>query len=420
MVNQIDPKTLALVACVGGFILAATMAGMRTAGGRERGLSIWAIAGLVYGLGYLSGHLLLTLGSGLQPWLAGGIANALIASGHILLLLGVQRHLGRPVWWWALGLPPLMLALLVLPAYRQFPRAFLAESLLMVTACLAAGALLWRARSPELTRYRRAAAAVFLSFAVFLTIRSGWLMVSRAVTGSFDPHLFQVLVFLGGMLFAFVLTIAFVVLVFRGKELDLREAARHDALTGLLNRHALHELAQRELAMARRQHAGLSLIAIDVDHFKQVNDQHGHAAGDRVLEGVARILTPALRGSDLLFRVGGEEFLVLLPFTELREAGIVAERLRSVIAAGGWHPPAVEKITASLGVAQVDPEGETWELALQRVDQALYAAKATGRNRVVQARPPRRASNDPSMAVEINLAVVGREDQNPTRGQHRA
>ena len=201
---------------------------------------------------------------------------------------------------------------------------------------------------------------------------------------------------------------------------QLQTISRTDGLTGLLNRHALHELAQRELAMARRQHAGLSLIAIDVDHFKQVNDQHGHAAGDRVLEGVARILTPALRGSDLLFRVGGEEFLVLLPFTELREAGIVAERLRSVIAAGGWHPPALEKITASLGVAQVDPEGETWELAMQRVDQALYAAKATGRNRVVQARPPRRASNDPSMAVEINLAVVGREDQNPTRGQHRA
>ena len=420
MINQIDPKTLALVACIGDFILAATMTGMRAAGGRNQGLSLWALAGAVYGLGYLSGHLLLTSGLGVRPWLAGGIANALIASGHVLLLLGVQRHLGRPAWWWALGLPPLMLALLALPEYRQFPRAFLAESLLMVTACVAAGSLLWRARAPELTRYRQAAAAVFLLFAVFLAVRSGWLMLSREVTGSFDPHLFQVLVFLGGMLFAFVLTIAFVVLVFRGKELDLREAARRDALTGLLNRHALQELAQRELAMARRQRASLSLIAIDVDHFKQVNDRHGHAAGDSVLEGVARILTPALRESDLLFRVGGEEFLVLLPFTGLAEAGIVAERLRSVIAAGGWQAPALGRITASLGVAQMDPEGESWELALQRVDQALYAAKAAGRNRVMQAAPTDRPLTGKTEQAEADPSAVGETNPNPAQQRVRA
>lgn len=387
MAVQIDPKTLAFVACIGGFILAASLGGMRAAGSRNLGLALLALAGLVYGIGYLAGHLLLTSAPGLRPWLAGGIANALIATGHVLMLLGVQRHLRRPVWWWLLALPPVMLALLALPAYRLFPRAFLAESALMVASCLLAGLLLWRARAPGLTGYRRATAAVFLVFAAFLALRSGWLVASRNISGSFDPHLFQILVFLGGMLFAFVLTIGFVSLVFRGKELDLREAARRDALTGLLNRHALGELATRELAVALRQRACLSLVAIDVDHFKQVNDRHGHAAGDRVLLGVARVLAPALRTGDLMFRVGGEEFLVLLPFTCLADAGAVAERLRRLIAAGGWHDPVLGRITASLGVAELDPGKEDWEQALQRVDQALYAAKAAGRDRVVLAPP---------------------------------
>lgn len=169
----------------------------------------------------------------------------------------------------------------------------------------------------------------------------------------------------------------------------MRHTARRDALTGLRNRLALKDLSRKEYQRALRYEAPLSLIALELDHFKQINDRHGHFAGDTVLVDVAACLEEQLRESDLVFRVGGEEFLVVLPHTRHPEALEVAGRLRESVQALGWtFSGTTVSCTISLGCAEVNPSRESWEQAVIRVDRALYAAKEQGRNQVVEAQPP--------------------------------
>lgn len=162
--------------------------------------------------------------------------------------------------------------------------------------------------------------------------------------------------------------------------------AHHDPLTGVLNARAFSDQSERLMAVGQRQASPCSLLFVDVDHFKRVNDRYGHAAGDAVLAAVARALAGHLRQSDVLGRVGGEEFAVLLPNTNLDNAMKVAEHLRLGlasldIAAGSG---VVLKVTASLGVATAHLEPDVSLSALRdQADQAMYAAKAAGRNRVV-------------------------------------
>lgn len=165
------------------------------------------------------------------------------------------------------------------------------------------------------------------------------------------------------------------------RELDLCNEAATDSLTGAASRRAFKEQAAKHLSLARRHSMPLSCIALDVDHFKAINDTYGHAAGDKVLVGIVAAIKEQLRRSDLLARIGGEEFVVLLPQTEQDVAVEVAEKLRHLVKAlrfPGSTPPIV--VTASFGVATLDP-GDDVESLLQKADQALYEAKRTGRNR---------------------------------------
>lgn len=160
---------------------------------------------------------------------------------------------------------------------------------------------------------------------------------------------------------------------------DLQHVARHDPLTGLLNRVALEQLRNRPGAMAKLEASAYSLAMLDLDHFKQVNDRHGHLLGDRALRAVAESITACIRQGDVAVRYGGEEFLIVLPATPLSGAFEVAERIRVRVADSTLPFP----ISISIGLAAGDPQRDTPELVFERADQALYRAKATGRNRVV-------------------------------------
>jgi diguanylate cyclase (GGDEF)-like protein len=167
----------------------------------------------------------------------------------------------------------------------------------------------------------------------------------------------------------------------------LRQQAETDALTGLRNRRSMTRDALREVYRVHRSGSPLTAIMIDLDRFKETNDRYGHEAGDAVLAAVAQVLRENLRDIDLSARWGGEEFLVLLPDTDLAVAGIVAERLRRsladfVVAVGADHV----SVTASFGVSTLcqvipGPEAALAEL-IRKSDQALYRAKEAGRNRV--------------------------------------
>lgn len=165
----------------------------------------------------------------------------------------------------------------------------------------------------------------------------------------------------------------------------LAEMARTDPLTRLLNRRGLREIVDREIARARRNHQPLALLAIDLDRFKRVNDEYGHDAGDDVLVEVARRLSSTVRGADVVARWGGEEFLVLLPDTELDRARDVGEKLRAAVGGtpivAGAHSVVV---SLTIGIARIDPE-QGLDACLQRADHALRRGKEAGRDRVVRA-----------------------------------
>ena len=165
------------------------------------------------------------------------------------------------------------------------------------------------------------------------------------------------------------------------RELEIQ--ARLDGLTGLLNRRALEQEFAREAERSDRNKEALSLVLLDLDHFKFVNDLYGHHAGDLLLCDVARVLQQTLRRMDLIARIGGEEFVALLPQTGKVEADRIAERLRqqiqvSQVALGRSQL----SVTASIGVAIWHGDGDDWQALLQRADAGMYLAKSAGRNRV--------------------------------------
>jgi len=158
-----------------------------------------------------------------------------------------------------------------------------------------------------------------------------------------------------------------------------RLQAMYDALTGLFNRKAFNDLLARELAAVKRDDHPLSLVMVDLDHFKNVNDTYGHDAGDVVLKDLADIMRTVSRPRDLPCRWGGEEFAWLLPETTLEHASLAADRLRHAIESHSFA--AVGTLTASFGVAVVGGDDDADTLC-KRADQALYRAKDGGRNRV--------------------------------------
>jgi diguanylate cyclase (GGDEF)-like protein len=164
---------------------------------------------------------------------------------------------------------------------------------------------------------------------------------------------------------------------------ELARLARKDPLTGLPNRRALDEELARAVARAARAGTPLSAVALDVDHFKRVNDLHGHGAGDAVLAAVAARAAAALRAGDLVARTGGEEFVVLLPGANLARAAEAAERIRAAVADEAVVVGGIAlSVTVSLGCAELLPGDEGGRSLLARADARLYGAKSSGRNRV--------------------------------------
>jgi diguanylate cyclase (GGDEF)-like protein len=173
------------------------------------------------------------------------------------------------------------------------------------------------------------------------------------------------------------------------KQQELEVLAQRDALTGLYNRRQFTVLAEMALARLQREPGSVCLLMVDLDFFKKINDQHGHPAGDEVLQQVAAILTHGVRATDMVGRIGGEEFIVLLPYTTLGQAMAVAEKLRSALDA---QPLMLDKmqlaVTASFGVTGVTQvHGASLQTLYSAADDALYAAKHGGRNRVECALP---------------------------------
>ena len=316
------------------------------------------VVGLVLAVVCMVSGVALVLGGTRQlrglPVRPGPLAASCLASLAIALWFGVWMPDAR----WRIGLLSLLLAALAL--------------LLARTA--------WDEARPQLRAGMRLMALLGMVFAVLMGLRG-----VAAALGQIETTVTPTLVNAASVLAAGMSLIGGVVglvLVLSGDLLALVEQQRtHDPLTGLLNRRGFDAQMNYALALARRSGRPLSLITLDVDHFKRINDTHGHDVGDEVLQRLAHTLAQRLRDSDVVARLGGEEFAALLPDTDLEGARAIAQAL--VDAQAALTDPVVGRITASAGVSTLRGADDTAQRLLRRGDEALYEAKGQGRNRVV-------------------------------------
>ena len=199
-----------------------------------------------------------------------------------------------------------------------------------------------------------------------------WKTPTEMQLGSESNLALMYLYLTGGVLFTF----GFMLLVVHRLKASLRQAEVRDPLTGLFNRRAMTEQLERQWLRHRRTQAPLAVLVIDIDHFKRINDTLGHAAGDSVLMHLSTLLQSHVRGEDVVGRVGGEEFLLLLPDTQSQQAIALAERLRVLVRAESLGT------TISIGIALAHSVDESAESVIARADSALYRAKDAGRNRI--------------------------------------
>lgn len=346
-------------------------------------LTWWVAATLLQPAGFV----LLTQRDQLSEWLTIVGANACIALAFAAYAVALRRF-------FHLQVRPLLLAMMVvlavaISAWWGLLQPDLTRRLIAISLVLAwmLGYSAWTVyRSPEATGpVRQVAGGAFAFAAAVMAYRAGVLVVDPGqVLTVFQLTHVQLLTYAVGSILPVVATLGFLLLCTERSQRELERAARMDFLTGVYNRRAIEELGTRAIAGARRHGMPLSLLVVDLDHFKRINDELGHAAGDLALvQAVARI-RESLRAEDLPGRLGGEEFIVLMPNTDGASAAAAAERIRESFSGRPLELDGQRRgVTLSIGVAVLAPADRHFSQLLQRADRAMYAAKHAGRDLVM-------------------------------------
>lgn len=335
-------------------------------------LGCWAWAAAVL----LGGAVFLVVPAPGQPqlWRWGG--NACMVLGFTLFYAGFCRFLRQPLPWWRL-LVFYSLALLLLAWYEWMEPSYRMRVALNIFAIsiihLASLRLLWRHGG---RRFPSRLLQTTLVLHVCIQLVRLQALLWEPIAGSLlDASGMQTLYISGYVLTTLLLSIGALLLATDRVRTEFEHMATHDALTGALNRRAILDLCDQEHARSVRYGTPFTLMMLDLDHFKSVNDTYGHQHGDQVLVHFASCVRAALRSPDRLGRYGGEEFLALLPNTTPEAALPVAQRIHAALAAG--HPLDCQ---VSIGMASWHGPQDPLQTVLGRADTALYQAKAQGRN----------------------------------------
>ncbi|HEY0307194.1 MAG TPA: GGDEF domain-containing protein [Acidobacteriaceae bacterium] len=336
--------------------------------------------------------ILVTAGGYWHGWLAHTLSPELLLICFLLLHYTFLGFVGRKPRWQA----PVIILVAGLAGFlycsvgadHYLLRAELTAALLGTQALLS-GFLLLRYAPEDIKAPSRATAIIFLLFGTRSILRCLWVAHYHVL-----PEQMQGTIFAIGGISAYLILNAFTPLGYMWMETtrlqrEMEILSATDSLTGALNRRAFDEAGLVEVERSRRYGLEMSVIAIDVDHFKMLNDEFGHKGGDSALVRVSEVVRSMLRATDVLARVGGDEFVILLPATDQQGAHELAERVRGRIAnlnieMRGKHLP----VEASFGVATLRMQrtdatpSDSWEKILEQADAALYRAKEGGRNRV--------------------------------------
>lgn len=346
------------------------------------GLGQWAWAGV---LGVPALILIAFHGAGFGHVWALPLAQLLIAVALALAWDGFRRFVGRTAlspWLWGALLSVVLLGWVVSHWDKSLLfRASFNTGLIAVLSALIARELLGATRPGQSAM--RVTGWLYAFNSAFFLLRSLSVAAHGQVMGPLNPDGFAALSLFWWMGMTIAATLGMVLMTGERLQRNLDYQASRDPLTGALNRRAFSLVAEKEIALARRQGQPLSVLMLDLDHFKRVNDQLGHRGGDEILCRFVAVVKKVLRGEDLFCRFGGEEFVALLPGAEADQAMAVAERLRNAYrheSAAGYETLLPFALTVSIGVAEWR-SGEDVERVILRADKALYRAKSGGRNR---------------------------------------
>ncbi|WP_168185983.1 GGDEF domain-containing protein [Magnetospirillum sp. ME-1] len=376
-----DTKTLWMTLAISNLVFGALMLVHVGRAADRAALRIWAAAQLLKGLaiGLIIAKTLIP-----HPW--GFAGNLLYITGHFVELAAFLSYagLGRRMRGAALVFAGLVAAYLggVAAGAKAAHMAVLFSSSLFVLYALSALALSASGRRRSWVQVMLVASNIVIALTALVRVGLAW------SSQSWDPQstaLANQAMFVLGYVFSLCDGFCFLLLVKEDSDRSLLRMATIDLLTGIANRAHFLDLAEDRRRLCLRSGQPIAVMMMDVDHFKQVNDVFGHAAGDDVLRRVGGVLREHLRDVDVCGRLGGEEFAVVLPGTSLAAALPVAERLRAALAEMVVATPKGDaRITVSMGLADLGGDRRL-EQAMSEADLRLYRAKAEGRNRVVAA-----------------------------------
>ncbi|WP_374602714.1 GGDEF domain-containing protein [Arenimonas sp.] len=334
-----------------------------------------------------AGFVLLSQRDQLPAWVTIVVANTCIAGAFAAYAIALRRfHRLKVPWGLLAGLLGLAVAV---SAWFGLVQPDLTRRLIAISVVLAVmlGYCAWSIyRGPDVRGLvRHVAGGAFLVATVIMAYRALALTWDPGqVIAVFQLTPVQLMTYAIGSVLPVVATVGFLLLCTDRSQHELERAARMDYLTDVYNRRAIEELGTRAIAGARRHGMPLALQVVDIDDFKHINDELGHAAGDLALVRAVERIRACLRAEDLLGRLGGEEFIVLMPNTDGAAAVAAAERIREAFSERPLHLNGqTRRVTLSIGVAVLAPADRLFSQLLQRGDRAMYAAKHAGRDLVM-------------------------------------
>lgn len=348
-----------------------------------KGPAYWSVGNLVVGLGMIL--VLMQLDSAQVLFLPGA---ALIGAGLSLYINGIQAFLGQKP---NHRIPAAVLVLLTLVdvyfllVQHDIRTTVVIDALVFMLIYLTCARLTFIEDEGVLGHLYWITSTLFLLLAMLMLVRIVLAYtVDVSVFGSFATWSINAYTFMIGAVSQFFISTLFVLMLSYQLNKNLASMLTIDGLTNVLNRRGLEDAALKMQAIAKRIHLTMSAMLLDIDHFKQVNDQYGHLVGDDALRHVASLITENLRTGDVMGRYGGEEFVVFMLNTNENEAAVLAERIRAAIEANPFKNHLITaRATISIGVTDSTLAGYDFRDLIATADSTLYAAKKSGRNRVM-------------------------------------
>ncbi len=382
----LDIRTMMVMTALLALLLSGLLAVVSLHSENIRGVRCWATSELCVGISLGLAYTQLGPGNG---WVM-VFGSGLLALGLCFQWAGNRAFCQKqPHWHWVWLATGTVVVLNILFAvmFANANHRVIANSLMLAVISLANAHVLFRHVTPPMRAPFFFTAGTFCVLTCLMLARAGYVALHPAQHyGLYSQVTINPVTFFVASLVQMALVFGFVLMVHYRISHELQSLAARDSLTGALNRRSLKEAFEHLRALSQRSGDVLSVMMIDVDHFKSINDQHGHLVGDEVLCRLVSVITSTLRKQDYLARYGGEEFCILMPATSEIEALVIAERLRTFYAGTNMgDEDAPWYSTISIGVTDSVTSGFEFESLIEGADRALYLAKQTGRNRVISA-----------------------------------